>query len=276
MLELQSQPMARIFRDYWSQFITGMSTLGLTIGSLGFTIRTQPVPSWHERWEVWVFWSSVIGAVISIYATAKNSQSVSRLAGEKSGLLQSLTRLQSMEEEIQQKYSDLCSLHLSALMLRMGLMPNDRVSIYKHNGTSSFYRIARYSNHPDHAKPGRSIYPDDEGCIGAAFREGSAFAESLPANQSRYENCLAENWNIPTDVAQHLTMKSRSIAAFALQKPVGGRRFAIIVFESMASGRIDQDCRERFTNEEREGIIQWLETMERFEPKPSEAEREGF
>jgi len=268
--------MPRVFRDYWSQFLTGLSALGLAIGSLGFTIRTPPIPSWRERWEVWVFWASVVGAVASIYATAKTSQSVSRLLEEKNSLTQSLARFQSMEEEMQQKYSDLCSLHLSALMSRMGLMPNDRVSIYKHNGDSSFYRIARYSAHPDHTKPGRSVYPDNEGCIGTAFREGSAFADSLPANQSRYETCLVENWSVPPSVVQHLTMKSRSIAAFALQKPIGGRRFAIIVFESMAPGRIDQECRDRFTTEERAGIIQWLETMERFEPKPSEAQQEGF
>ncbi len=268
--------MTRVFKDYWSQFLNGLSTLGIAIGSLGFTLRVAPLPPWHERWEVWLFWSSIVGAGVSIYATAKNSQSLSGLTEERNSLLQSVARLRSLDEEIQQKYSDLCSLHLSALMSRMGLMPNDRVSIYKHNGNASFYRVARYSTHPDHAKPGRSIYPDDEGCIGLAFREGSAFDEALPANPARYENCLAESWHVPAEVARRLTMKSRSIAAFALQKPIGGRRFAIIVFESMASGRIDQECRDRFTLEERAGIIQWLETMERFEPKPSEAQQEGF
>lgn len=266
------------FRDYWSQYLTGLSTLGIAIGSLGFTIRTYPPPPppIYERWEVWVFWLSVVGAVVSIYATAKNSQSISWLVNEKNELENDLARFQSLEEEIQQKYTELCSLHLSALMSRMGLMPNDRVSIYKHNENSSFYRIARYSNHPDHAKPGRSIYPDHEGCIGVAFTEGSAFAESLPANPTRYESCLKDTWNIEVDVVRQLTMKSRSIAAFALQKPVGGRRFAIIVFESMSAGRINEECRRRFTDQERGSIIQWLETMERFEPKPSEARLEGF
>jgi hypothetical protein len=263
-------------RDYWSQYFTGLSTLGLTIGSLGFTVRKTPLPVLYGRWEVWVFWLSVLGVIGSMLATARNTQRVSQLLKQKDELEKALTRFQSLEEDIQQKYSDLCSLHLSALMSRMGLQPNDRVSIYKHNGDSSFYRVARYSNHPDHAKPGRSIYPDNEGCIGAAFREGFSHAESLPANQARYEACLQEDWGVQPAVVQGLTMRSRSIAAFALQKAVGGRRFAIIVFESMSAGRIGEECRGRFTREERESIIQWLETMERFEPKPSEAQQEGF
>jgi len=157
----------------------------------------------------------------------------------------------------------------------MGLDDNDRVSIYKHNG-SSFYRIARHSNHPEHARPGRSIYPDNEGCMGHALREGSAFEETLPARSPAYENRLIDRWHMQPEAIRNLTMRSRSIAAFALQRPVGGRRFAIIVFESMVPGRIDGDCRARFNDEEHGGIIQWLETMERFEPKPSEAKQEGF
>jgi hypothetical protein len=266
----------RFLRDYWSQFLTGFSTLGLAIGSLGFSLRTAPFPPIHERWEVWVFWSSAIGTLIGIIGTARTSQSLSLISDERDGLRESLQRLQSLEEDVQQKYGDLCSLHLSGLMHRMGLKDNDRVSIYKHNGRNSFYRIARHSNHPEYSKPGRSIYPDDEGCIGEAFREGHAFDEAMPANPVRYETCLTEDWHISLEVVRGLTMKSRSIAAFALHKPLGGKRFAIIVFESMASGRIDQDCRDRFTTEERDGIVQWLETMERFEPKPSDAEQEGF
>lgn len=229
----------------------------------------------HERWEFWLFWTSIVVAVVAIIGTAKMSQRVSVLSDERDGLKRSLQRLQSLEEEMQQKYGDLCSLHLSGLMHRMGLDDNDRVSIYKHN-ENIFYRIARHSNHPEHAKPGRSIYPDNEGCMGAALREGMAFEETLPARSPAYETRLIQKWHMQPDVIPNLTMRSRSIAAFALHRPIGGKRFAIIVFESMVPGRIDEDCRGGFNLEEQGGIIQWLETMERFEPKPSEAKREGF
>lgn len=263
-------------RDYWSQFVTGLSTLGLTIGSLGFSWRTEPpLPPWHERWEVWVFWLSALAAIVAIIATAKTSQRVSKLNAETIDLKSSLRRLQTLEEEVQQKYSDLCSLHLSGIMRRMGLSENDRVSIYKHNG-NTFYRIGRHSNHPGHARPGRSIYPDNQGCMGEALREGVAYDETLPAKASGYDLRLSQRWEMPKETTDSLTMRSRSIAAFALQRPIGGRRFAIIVFESMSPGSIDEDCRNRFTSEEQDGIIQWLETMERFEPKPNEAKREGF
>jgi hypothetical protein len=91
--------MTRVFKDYWSQFLNGLSALGIAIGSLGFTMRVAPLPARHERWEVWVFWSSIAGAVTSIYATAKNSQSLSRLTDERNRLLQSVARLQSLDEE---------------------------------------------------------------------------------------------------------------------------------------------------------------------------------
>jgi hypothetical protein len=187
----------------------------------------------------------------------------------------SLARLQSIEDEIQQKYGDLCSLHLAGLLRRMGLEENDRISIYKHNGTS-FWRVARHSSNPDHARPGRSIYPDNQGCMGEAFRQGFSCDESLPANTQAYVTRLSEKWGIPREAIDQLTMRARSIAAFALARPISGRRFAIIVFESVAPGRVDGTCRDRFSAEEQGSIIQWLETMERFEPKPNEAKQEGF
>ncbi len=229
---------SRLFRDYWSQFLTGASTLGIAIGSLGFTLREKPLPLLHERWEVWVFWVSIIGAIVSIIATAKNSESLTRLRIERDFFRSRAEKLQHLEEDVQQKYSDLCSLHLAGLIRRMGLGENDRISIYKHNGTG-FWRIARHSSHPDYARPGRSIYPDDQGCMGEAFREGYAFEESLPAKWSAYNTKLSNRWNMGNDVIDQLTMRSRSIAAFALHRPIGGRRFAIIVFESMSAGSID-------------------------------------
>lgn len=267
--------MQKLLRDYWSQFLTGLSTLGLTVGSLGFSLRDRPFPLLHERWEVWLVGSSAIAFVVSIIATARNSQSVTALLGERDSLKSSVLRLQSLEEEIQQKYTDLCSLHLAGLMRRMGLGENDRISIYKHGG-NSFWRIGRHSSHPDYARPGRSIYPDEQGCMGEALRQGKSFDESLPANTALYAARLSQKWHIPLDAISQLTMRSRSIAAFALHRPIGGKRFAIIVFESMGAGSIGADCRERFTTDEQASIIQWLETMERFEPKPNEAKRGGF
>src|SRR5260221_606164 len=98
----------------------------------------------------------------------------------------------------------------------------------------------------------------------AALREGLAYDENLPAKTAAYDLRLSQRWAIPKETTDLLTMRSRSIAAFALHRPIGGRRFAIIVFESMSTGSIDEDCRNRFTREEQDGIIQWLETMERF------------
>ena len=247
----------------------------MVVGSIGFTIRASPVPPLHERWEFWVVLFSAVGALVGQIATAKRSHRVTDLLAERDELKSSLLRIQSLEEEVQQKYNDLSALHLAGLMHRMGLDGNDRVSIYKHN-ENSFYRIARHSSNPIHARPGRSIYPHNEGCMGEALQEGIAFEENLPANSTSYETRLMQRWQMQQETIRNLTMRSRSLAAFALHRPVGGRRFAIIVFESMATGRIDARCRARFDQEEQGGIIQWLETMERFEPKPSEAKQEGF
>ncbi len=139
-----------------------------------------------------------------------------------------------------------------------------------------FWRVARHSSNPDHARPGRSIYPDNQGCMGEAFRQGFSCDESLPANTQGYVSRLSDRWNIPREAIDQLTMRARSIAAFALARPISGKRFAIIVFESVVPARIDGPCRDRFSPEEQASIIQWLETMERFEPKPNEAKQEGF
>ena len=161
----------RFLKDYWSQFLYGLATLGLAIGSVGFSIREKPLPPWHERWEIWFFAGSVIAVLTAIIATSKNSHSVSQLRTELGVVKSSLARLQSIEDEIQQKYGDLCSLHLAGLLRRMGLEENDRISIYKHNG-ASFWRVARHSSNPDHARPGRSMYPDNQGWHGGSLQAG--------------------------------------------------------------------------------------------------------
>lgn len=244
------------------------------MASIGFSVRTRPLPPLHERWEIWVISFSLIGTALAVWATAKKSDNVYNLKQECVSIRTELSRLQKLEEEIQQKYDDLCSLHLEGVAQRMGLGPNDRVSIYKHDG-NAFYRIARHCKCPAYAKGGRSVYPDNQGCVGAAWNDGKAFDENLPAKHEPYREKLRTKWGIKPEVVDSFTMKARSIAAFALNRSVGGKRFAVIVFESVSPTGISTKHRERFS-QECDGVIQWLETMERFEPKPIDASREGF
>lgn len=139
--------------------------------------------------------------------------------------------------------------------------------------------LGRYSDNPEYRRRERSIYPDDEGVIGRAWRERSAIAD-LPdpdTEPDRYYEILENEWNIGRITAERLTMKSRSYVAKALYEPKGVDRVAIVVVESTEAGILDKDevLRAMETTEGKR-IYQFLERKQSLEPDPGYAREEGF
>jgi hypothetical protein len=190
-------------------------------------------------------------------------------------------RLRGELRDWHRDYFEACSEQLATLANDiLHLDDTERITVYKHTG-SAFVILGRYSKNPEFAKRGRrGIYPDDEGCIGEAWRNGASFVDDLPdpsTEQDAYTRRLEGDWKIPPATSRGFRMKSRCLAGLALEDPKGTRRTAVIVFESTLIGRFDMSVlRGTLASEEGSHIVRFLEQRKAQEPSPDYAAEEGF
>jgi len=190
-----------------------------------------------------------------------------------------VAELEAILERAERDYYDQLAVELAVILKDvLGYGDTERISVYRHRG-GAFQMIGRYSDNPVYRNCGRSIYPDDEGIIGRAWREESATA-NLPdpdAESNLYHEVLENEWNIDRATAEKFTMKSRSYVARALYEPKGVDCVAIVVVESTEAGILDRDeVLRALETTEGKRIYQFLERKQSLEPDPRYAREEGF
>lgn len=120
---------------------------------------------------------------------------------------------------------------------------NERASIFvcKDDG---FILVGRRSANPKYDRSsGRVKYPLDEGCLGAAWRDGHAEVKNLPSAGGAAQP--TQQWlreqertcKVPSEVAAQFTMRSHSYLAFRIQSAQSDRSLGVLVFESTLSPR---------------------------------------
>lgn len=156
------------------------------------------------------------------------------------------------------------------------LTEDERVSLYKHDGTQ-FVQIARYSKNPEYCKKGRSVYPDDQGCLSEAWRAGESFlATSDP--QSQWDSYLADHLKkrIDEQTVRRFTMPSRTYSAFAINDATNSHKIAVLVFESVRTGTIQKEKLKPIMKTEGRRLAGLMELMKHHEPSPLLAKKSGF
>lgn len=162
----------------------------------------------------------------------------------------------------------------------LSLDGSHRISVYKHED-DHFIMIARFSHAKPLASRGRSIYPDNQGCIGSAWlaADGKCYTDDLPRPQSqaaRYRNKHQRAWGLPLDVVNNLTMKPRAIYATAIIDD-GGQRHAIAVFESIEPDGLDVAAIDAFMdNYGNEEANRWMAATKNQLPSLRLAQAEGL
>lgn len=258
--------------DYWPQ-------LAATLGTIGFaTVGVLLSPA--DGGLAWLV-TSVPGLLFLLASalTLVGSAVIWRRAPGLRSLKRRVAELEAVLERAERDYYDQFSVELSVILKDvLGYGDTERITVYRHRG-GAFQMIGRYSDNPEYRSRGRSIYPDDEGVIGRAWREGSATADfpDPDAEPELYYEVLENGWNIGRITAERLTMKSRSCVAKALYEPKGVDRVAIVVVESTEAGILDKDevLRAMETTEGKR-IYQFLERKQSLEPDPGYAREEGF
>lgn len=257
---------------YWPQ-------LAIALGSIGFAavgiLLTPP-----DEGFLWLV-SSGPGRVFlgaAVLTLAGSIVAWKRTPGLLS-LRKRVAELEAVLERAESDYYDQFAVELSVILKDvLGYGDTERISVYRHRG-GAFQMIGRYSDDPVLRNRGRSIYPDDEGIIGRAWREESATA-NLPDPDTQsdlYYEVLENEWNVDRATAEEFTMKSRSLVARALYEPKGVDRVAIVVVESTETGILDTDeVLRALETTEGKRIYQFLERKQSLEPDPRYAREEGF
>lgn len=127
---------------------------------------------------------------------------------------------------------------LEQLRLAAGHFSNERVTLFRCDG-DGFIVLGRRSARPNYDYdrcPGRPRYPEDQGCLGLAWKDGRSEQTALPpAGQAQP---WSEDWvraqtelGVPRATAEALTMPSCSYLAYRIEGLE--RSLGVIVFESI-------------------------------------------
>lgn len=178
-------------------------------------------------------------------------------------------------------YFDIWAKRLQVLAEELAFDARDRISVYRF-ADDAFTMVGRFSVLPDLCKPGRSVYPSNQGIIGTAWQsgDGKCLVTDLPdpdADLDAYLDRSLAEWQMPNDVILAMTMKPRSVAAYALMNQQKSERNAILVFESKAADRFSGPSLEKRVNgSSGKEIVLLLEILRVREPSLEYARKKGF
>ncbi|AJK68587.1 hypothetical protein [Corynebacterium marinum] len=112
-----------------------------------------------------------------------------------------------------------------------------RVTLYCHDKERrDFIPAARISGNPLFEEQGRDRYPDDIGIISLGWQKGVASLQSNAKTSDEWIQEQEEEWNLPRETAEKISMQSKSMVAVKLVHH--GNAIGVAVAESTTKSRV--------------------------------------
>jgi hypothetical protein len=148
-----------------------------------------------------------------------------------------------------------------------------RMSLYVHDGDGGFTLCGRYSYNPQLRRTGRPSYPDTEGCIGRAWREGWHF-RVMPHRRDAYDRLCLGEYQFAQEALDNITMRSKIFTA----KRIDGRNgeVAVVIYESLARDAVNEDQVRGVLDDFSSSYSDLLESFRDYVPTPEIAAERGF
>ncbi|MGB6063269.1 MAG: hypothetical protein WBG50_00565 [Desulfomonilaceae bacterium] len=262
--------LAQTIQDFGPQFAVPISTCIIALCALNLRVPDF----WDQLW-------SVTGAILAIGVGANiffsgyvayRTPRISKLNG----------RITLLEEELDRRaddYFERVRRQLADCFTHLGFSTEERISLYAHEGRT-FILCGRYSSNPNYDKRSSRMYPDDQGCLGEAWRSGQSFVEDLPDPQletEAYIEAHTNDWKMPRDIVEKLSMKTRWLAGFRIEDVNQARPVAVIIFESTKPKlRKKSSLVDLMGSDKIEDLKEFLKKTEPMKPSYAFAKQEGF
>ncbi|NNH67523.1 hypothetical protein [Rhizobium laguerreae] len=257
-------------------------TIALVISAVGLAVvKDLGEAVINDQLSWWLRIGAAVSIVVTLACAYYGSRSQIRLSSRNSELEDQIETANELIRSFGSDYFDIWDNRLKVLAEVLGFDARDRISVYRHAGTT-FTMVGRFAQLPELDRPGRGFYPIDQGVIGAAWKagDGKCIVQDLPDPLHELEAYCArtrDEWGLPLTVTKKLSMKARSVAAFALNNHENAVRSAIVVFESTDPDRFSPELLEQHVRgTSGKDIAHLLKIMGEREPSPDFAAARGF
>ena len=268
--------------DFASRYLMPwVSFVSLIAGGLityDFSVLRARYPDWQGLFDildsgilVFIFLATAVITALLSWAVNKRQKSFQELQME-------IERSRDQIDEIGNNIKFLFDGLLLNLSKRLDFKQGDqsRISIYVHeNSDGKFIPCGRYSPNPELRKPGRTSYPDSQGCIAKGWQNGWHFDNSFPDTNSRHKNYCQSQYDIPANIHSSMKMRSCVYAALRLDN-LAGNPLAVMVVESANADQFDANQLQASMESVASDFSQMISTLRQHIPSPSDAESRGL
>lgn len=256
-----------------SPVLFGLTTLTAVILGLDDPIAIKdndPIRYWFVSNAINIsFWSFFVFLVISVFVQFIEYKSRKTLPE----LEVKLAEYEEVSETIHNNIKELFDGFLMNVSVsKLGFTPDERITLYIHNGKETFIPFGRASLNTEYRKKGRPFYPDRQGCISEGWKNGWDFYDfqmDPSENINGYANEQYQQYGIQKGITKKLKMLPRQIGAFRIgnkHNPVG-----IIVVESIKPQKfIAADLKGKL-EEQDEYLTHMILTLDKYISAPSKA-----
>ncbi len=274
-LKTHGAELAIKFLDPWASIVLVISSVLVTYD---FTDMKEKYPNWiglFNFMEAEAFLGVfIISVIISAFLSWVMKDLQKSQNAQKSEINENRDQIGEIGNNIKFLFDGLLLNLSKKLNFKQG--DQSRISIYIHKEDSAqFIPCGRYSPNPEFRKPGRTSYPDTQGCIAKGWQNGWHFDNEFPGTETKHQNrCLAQ-YNVPKEVHKELIMMSQVYAVKRLDDPAG-KALAVLVIESMKKDMFDANQLQADLNSITDDYSQMIATLRKHIPSPTDASERGL
>ncbi|SCX00773.1 hypothetical protein DSM25558_0175 [Agrobacterium sp. DSM 25558] len=267
------------FLAVWVQPILAFIVLvSGAIMSFDYKKMRADFPRWPGLFDVLesnrIFWTFLISAVFSLILGLY-------LARREKTLVKLKTEIQKQQDEKGEIGNNIIIL-FDGLLLNLSRKldvprgANFRISLYVHDPDKGrFIPCGRYSPDPTVSNPGRTSYPDNEGCIAEGWKREWHFDNSIPASGTARRNYNQKHYGISEDANAEIRMLSCLYAVRRLDN-VLGTPVAVLVVEAMDSNQFQQDVIRGKLDDVADDFARMVHNLKSYIPNPASAAESGL
>jgi hypothetical protein len=262
---------------YVLPFFSSITVILVFFSEYDFSKLKKTYPNWLGLFNLaespLIFWLIILFAVISALLSWIE-------VFRKKTLRQQSNKIVSLKEQnevISENIKNLFDGVLYNLSKKLHFTESDqsRISLYIHDKNQSFVPFGRYSPNPEFQKPGRSYYPDKQGCISKGWQHGWHFENTFGETPYAHKKKNTNDYHIPVEVYDNLKMKSGVYAVKRLNDK-NGDSLAVIVVESTHKDRFTESELQERLNGTVEDFSHMIKALRDYIPTPDNANEQGF